>query len=211
MKRLVLPAAALAILAIGILVGMNGRSVMDSAQGVVRGSVASAPTATVGGRVIAAAAAQPISAPTSTPAPKPTATPAPPRDLVIEVTETDLTEQLQLLLVGQPLGATPIGDATIRSVWVTLRDGQMQVGGGASVGPLSAPFVVAGTITPDAAGRPSVTLTSAQVSGFAIPDAIRAGLGELLQQQIDQLFAQGTMRIRTVEIADGRMRITASP
>lgn len=204
MKRLGLPLAAVAILGVGILLGVNGRAWMDAARGT-----ASTPTATTAGRPNAVAAAAALQ--TATPTPRPTATPAPPRDLVLEFTEAELTEQLQVLLVGQPLGATPIGDATIRSVWVAFRDGEMQVGGGASVGPLSGPFVVTGRIAPNEAGRPILTLTSAQVSGFMIPDGIRAGLGDLLQQQLDQLFAQGTMRVRTIEMADGRMRITATP
>ncbi len=87
----------------------------------------------------------------------------------------------------------------------------MIVGGGASVGPLSAPFAVAGSIAPDAVGYPRVTLSAAQVAGFALPTPIVAGMGQMIQQQIDGVFAQQTVRVRSVDIANGRIRIVAFP
>lgn len=204
MNRLVLVVIALAILGLGILLGSNGRRVMDSAQGLV----GAAPTATATARP-----ATPTSAPTV--AAKPTATSQPvqaaaPRDFVIDLAEADLNQGLEAMLVGQPLGTTPLGDATIRSISVALRDGQMHISGGAQVGVLSAPFAMVGEIAPDSAGRPRVTMTGAQVAGFVMPPPVVNGLSNVLQQQVDQAFSQGTMRVTSVEIADGRIRIVAS-
>jgi hypothetical protein len=133
------------------------------------------------------------------------------RGVVIEVTEADLNAQLAQLLVGQSLGTTPIGDATVHSVTVTLRDGQIGVGGQAAVGPLGAPFSVTGRVAADATGRPRVAVTAAQVGGFGLPEPATTTIAALLQQQLDALFDQQTLRVRSVEIADGRLRIVAVP
>ncbi len=201
MNRLVLVVIGLAILGVGIVLGSKGRRVMDSAQGLV----GAAPTATATPRPA-----------TPTSAAKPTATSQPvqaaaPRDVVIELAEAELNQGLEAMLVGQPLGATPLGDATIRSISVALRDGQMYISGGAQVGALGAPFTVVGQLAPDTAGRPRVTLTGAQVAGFVMPPPVVNGLSSVLQQQIDQAFSMQTMRVTSVEIADGRIRIVASP
>lgn len=211
MNRLLLVVIALAILGVGILLGSNGRRVMESAQGLVGAAPAATATPRPATPVLAASGQ---AAPTA--APKPTATSQPvqaaaPRDFVIELAEADLNHGLEAMLVGQPLGTTPLGDATIRSISVALRDGQMYINGGAQIGALSAPFATAGQITPDSAGRPHVTLTGAQVAGFVMPPPVVTGLSNVLQQQIDQVFSQQTMRVSSVEIADGRIRIVASP
>ena len=208
MNRLLLVVIALAIFGVGLLLGSNGRAVMDMAQGLV----ATAPTPAAPSRP--AAPTTPTAAPVAA-APPSVLQPAPaqaaaPQDFVIEVAEAQLNEGLETMLVGQPLGTTPLGDATITTIAVALRDGQMYVGGGAAIGTVTAPFAVVGQIEPDAAGRPVVTLTAAQVAGFALPPPVVAGLGDVLQQQVDQLFAQQTMRVRSVEITDGRIRIVAT-
>ncbi len=193
----------LAGIAFGLLISSGCAAARDAL-----GMASATPTAT-------ARPATPTPAPTATPEPKPVAIAKPaqatlPRELTLEVTEAELNEGLETMLVGQPLGTTPLGDATIQSISVTLRDGQMQVNGGATVGALSAPFAVVGQIAPDAAGRPKVTLTWAQVAGFIMPPPVVTGLSNVLQQQIDQVFSQQTMRVTSVEIADGRIRIVAS-
>ena len=209
MNRLLLVGIALAIFGVGLLLGSNGRTVMDSAQGLVGAQ----PTASVTPRPtppVVAAAAPAVPTAASKPTVTPRTVPTPQRDFVFEVAEAELNEGLETMLVGQPLGMTPLGDATIRSISVALRDGQMWVGGAATVGALSAPFALTGQIAPDEAGRPRVTLTGAQVAGFFLPPPVVASLGTVLQQQVDQAFSQQTMRVTSVEIADGRIRIVAT-
>lgn len=159
--------------------------------------------------------ARPQAAPTSAPvAIPPTAPPAPAaapaaaaRDMVVEVSESELQAQLATMLVGRSLGSTPLGDATIQSVTVALQDRQVKVGGGARAGVLNAPFTAAGTITPDGNGRPLVRVNEATVGGVLLPDAARTALADSLQTQVDGLFADRAMKVRTIEIADGKMRV----
>ncbi|MDP8924067.1 MAG: hypothetical protein M3O34_14455 [Chloroflexota bacterium] len=207
MNRLLLTVIALVIFGAGLLVGTSGRTVMDSARGLVT----AAPTT---GAIFSATPPTPTTMPTvaaratvSQPTPAPTAAP---RDLVIEVAEAELNQGLEMMLVGQSLGTTPLGDATISSITVSLRDGQMYLGGGATIGAVTAPFTVVGQIAPDPTGRPLVTLTTARVATFVMPPPVVAGLGNILQGQIDQMFAQQAMRVRSVEITDGRIRIVAT-
>jgi hypothetical protein len=133
-----------------------------------------------------------------------------PHDVVMEVSESDLQSQLSTMLIGRSLGATPLGDATIQSVTVALRDRQVQVGGVARTGFLQAPFTAAGTIEPDADGRPMVSVREATVGGVTLPDAARLALADSLQSQVDSLFSDRRMRVRAIEIVDGTMRVVGT-
>src|SRR3954466_6569027 len=68
------------------------------------------------------------------------------RDVVLEMSESDLDAELGDRLVGQPLGTTPLGEAKIQSVAVQLRDRQVRLNGNALVGILRTPFALAGTV-----------------------------------------------------------------
>src|SRR5262245_13560763 len=136
MRPLLTVLVVVVILVIGATIGVLGRTWLDNQSQATRESTAPAP-ATV------------AIAPTAPPAPA--ATPAAPtvRDTVVEVSESELQTQLNTMLVGRSLGSTPLGDATIQSVTVALRDRQIHVGGAARAGALNAPFTAAGTIAPD--------------------------------------------------------------
>jgi hypothetical protein len=130
--------------------------------------------------------------------------------MVMEVTEDELQSQLTTMLVGKSLGTTPLGDATIQTVSVALRDRQVQVSGAARAGFLNAPFTAAGTVVPDAGGRARVTVDEATVGGVNLPDGTRAALADLLQTEVDGMFADQSMRVRTIEIANGKMRLVGT-
>jgi hypothetical protein len=200
------------VLVTGVAIGILGRSWLDGQQardqdrrepaapGVVATSVptlVSAPTTTPPARAVFRPPIVPASAPSA-------------RDLVLEVSEGDLQTQLSSMLVGQSLGTTPLGDATIQSVTVALRDSQVRVGGAARAGFLNAPFTAAGTVAPDGNGRPLVRVDEAAVGGVLLPDAARAALADSLQTQVDGLFADRAMKVRTIDIADGKMRVVGT-
>jgi len=185
------------ILVIGATIGVLGRSWLDNQP-----QTASGPTPAP----ISAPAAVALTAP-----PPPTSAPAASaRDTVVEVSESELQAQLNTLLVGRSLGSTPLGDATVQSVTVALRDRKINVGGTAKAGVLNAPFTAVGTITPDGNGRPLVRIDEATVSGVALPEAARKALADPLQTQVDGLFADRAMKVRTIEIADGKMRLVGT-
>ena len=178
------------VLVLGTAIGVLGRIWMDGQP-----QTAAAPTSVPPPVVIA-----PTAPPASTVAP--TA-----RDTVIEVTESELQSQLNRMLVGRSLGSTPLGDATIQSTTVALRDRQIKVSGTAKAGVLNAPFTAAGVVTPDGNGRPVARVEEATVGGVAVPEPARAALADSLQTQMDTLFAGRGIKVRSIEIADGKMRL----
>ena len=75
---------------------------------------------------------------------------------------------------------------------------------------LNAPFTAAGTVTPDGNGRPLVRVNEATVGGVALPDTARTAMADSLQKQVDGLFANRAMKVRAIEIADGKMRVVGT-
>jgi hypothetical protein len=132
------------------------------------------------------------------------------RDVVMEVSESDLDQQFGSMLVGQSLGKTPLGDATVQSVAVKLRDRQVRLDGNAQVGFMRAPFIVTGTVAPTATGRPLVSVSEASVGGVLLPESARSALAESVQTQVDKMFDDGNVKVRTIDIADGRMRVVGT-
>ena len=195
----------LVVLAVGATIGVLGRAWLDGQSQAAREPAAPVTAAT---STPAAVAVVPTAAPP--PAPATSAPAASARDMVVEVSEGELQAQLDTMLVGRSLGATPLGDATIQSATVALRDRQIRVGGAARAGFLNAPFEAAGTIVPDGNGRPLVRIDEATVGGVALPDAARAALADPLQTQVDALFADRAMKVQSVEIADGKMRLVGT-
>jgi hypothetical protein len=190
------------VLATGATIGVLGRAWLDDQSQGAPGPAAPVAVATSAPAAVALAPTAPPP-PTSAPA-------ASARDTVVEVSESELQAQLNTMLVGRSLGSTPLGDATVQSVTVALRDRQIKVGGSARAGVLNAPFTAAGTITPDGNGRPLVRIDEAMVSGVALPEAARAALADPLQTQVDGLFADRAMKVQTIEIADGKMRLVGT-
>jgi hypothetical protein len=202
------------ILGLGIAIGLGARTVLDWTANPAPETLTSAPAAgqTPALPIQAAAAPQPGAPPTSAP---PTAAPAPTptaqsRDVVVEVTESQLQTQLSGMLVGQSLGSTPLGEATVQTVNVELRDSLIRVGGGAKAGFLQAPFLAAGTVAPNGEGRPVVTVSQASVGGVDLPEGARNALADSLQTRVDDLFADRSVKIRTIVIADGKMRVVGT-
>ena len=209
MRRLVVALAALAIV-VGIGVALSARSIIGTPSATPEAvNAVPTPAPTV---VAAVPPTQPVP-PVATVPPTaiPTAIPTPAnQEVVLEVSEADLNDQFSRSLVGQPLGKTPLGDARVQSVAIQLRDRRVRLDGNAAVGFLQAPFIVIGTVAPNGAGRPIVTVNEATVAGAALPDAARDALAESFQLQVDEMFLQRDVKIRTIDIADGKMRVVGT-
>ena len=126
-------------------------------------------------------------------------------DTVIEIGEAELSERFSERYVGRSLGQTPLGSPTIERVQVELRSGRIETSGSARVVGASVPFTSQMTAAPDSAGRVKVTVTDARAGGLPLPDAARAELEADLQTEIDRLLARQPMRVRSIEIEDGRL------
>ncbi|HUR03725.1 MAG TPA: hypothetical protein VM347_14370 [Nonomuraea sp.] len=202
------------VLILIVLVGLwllIGRPTSENQQaGRPNTSGAAPPTNIPTSAPTSVAAAQPTLRPTTPPTAAPTPTPVS-RDVVTEVTEAELQDELTRMLVGKSLGTTPLGGATVQTVSVTLRNGRIRVAGDARAGFLSAPFTAAGTVTPDPAGRPKVQIEEATVGGVGLPEGTRAALADLLQTQVDGMFADPSLTVRSIDIADGKMRVVRTP
>lgn len=200
------------ILVLGIGVGLGARAVLDwrasvPATTTASGGVTVGPTLTPPNQ---AAAAPPQAQAAQTPTRPPlTAAPAP-RDVVVEVSESQLETQLNGLLVGQSLGNTPLGNATVQTVTVQLRDSLIRVGGSAKAGFLQAPFLASGTVAPNSEGRPVVKVSQASVGGVDLPEPARTALAASLQTRVDELLGDQSVKIRTIDIADGKMRVVGT-
>jgi hypothetical protein len=67
------------------------------------------------------------------------------------------------------------------------------------------------TIEPDGGGRPRVKVSQASVGGVDLPEAMRAALAETLQERVNEFLGDRSVRIRTIDIANGRMRVVGTP
>jgi hypothetical protein len=203
MRGLFGAAGLIVILAVGIVIGVVSRPLADERSG--RTPVPTVPV---------------TSKPTSAPAtpirvqqevlPRPIARPAP-RDVTLEVTERELADELNARLAGRSLGATPLGDATAETFTATLRGGRVEIGGNARVGLFGAPFLIVGDIRASDGGRPVVRVSDARVGGVPMPEPSRSSIERTIQTEIDQQLVRQPVHVRTVEIGNGRLRMTGAP
>jgi len=61
-----------------------------------------------------------------------------------------------------------------------------------------------------AAGHPMVTVTQATVGGVVLPDTARDALAQSVQTQVDGMFSERDVKVRTIDIADGKMRVVGT-
>jgi hypothetical protein len=203
MRGLFGAAGLMGVLAIGIVIGMASRPLPDERSEPT--PVATAP-ATSKPTLIPAT---PIRAQQDVVL-RPTARPAP-RDVTLEVTESELADELNARLAGRSLGATPLGDATAETFTATLRGGRVEIGGNARVGLFGAPFLIVGDIRASDRGRPVVRVSDARVGGVPMPEPSRSSIEQTIQTEIDQQLVRQPVHVRTVEIGDGRLRMTGAP
>jgi hypothetical protein len=213
MRNSLLTAMIIAVV-VGLGVGFFARSFVGDSRVAIAPTLEPATPAPTPARIATATPSSTASgvrpnAPTPAPTAPVAAAPAS-RDVVMEVSEADLDQQFASKLVGQSLGKTPLGDATVQSVAVQLRDKQVKLDGNANVGFLRAPFSVIGTVTPNAAGKPMVSVSQAMVGGVVLPDTARDALAESVQTQVDSMFDGRDVKVQTIDIADGKMRIVGT-
>ena len=132
-------------------------------------------------------------------------------EVSVEITEAELTQRLSQQLVGRSLGQTPLGAASIERLETSLRSGRAEVNGNARLGGASVLYTSQLIAAPDAAGRVQVSLVDAKVGGVPVPESARDDLESVMQSEVNRLLATQPMRVRSIEIGDGRMRIIGSP
>ena len=131
-------------------------------------------------------------------------------DQTVEITQDELTNQLNQQLAGRPLGATPVGQATMRKVAVQLTDGQLQVSGDAEVGGTSVPVTMTGT-TDAENGRALVTVTEVKAAGVPLPASARDAVQQAIQSQVDADVARMHLRVKSVTVSPGKLVVKGTP
>ncbi|MDP8924401.1 MAG: hypothetical protein M3O34_16205 [Chloroflexota bacterium] len=125
-------------------------------------------------------------------------------EAVVELAETFLTERVNAVLVGRPLAETPFGTAMVSYLSVQLADGGVTMTGEAQAGFVRLPIATSGTVDV-ADGRSVVRLGDVSVGGVVVPEPVRQGMEQVLQQEVDRAVAQERFRARTIVIEQGKL------
>jgi hypothetical protein len=130
-------------------------------------------------------------------------------DLSVEITEAELTEVLSQRLVGQPLGTTPFGPATLKRIDVQLDNGYVQASGDAQVAAATVPveLTASGTVRD---GRAVITIDDLRAAGLTLPQSTRDSFQRTVQAQLDAEVERRQLRVTGWSIAGGKLVLTGS-
>lgn len=140
--------------------------------------------------------------------PAPTAAPRQGQQSV-DITEEDLNARLNSRMAGQQIGQTPLGPATLQRLSTQLRDGQLTASGDASVAGTTIPVSLSGNVKVQGE-RPVVIVDEVRSAGVPMPSATRDSVQAALQTQLDAEVQRLGVRVSSVTIANGVMRLVGS-
>ncbi|GAC1315373.1 MAG: hypothetical protein NVSMB2_06800 [Chloroflexota bacterium] len=127
----------------------------------------------------------------------------------VEISEDDLNARLNSRMAGQQIGQTPLGPATLQRITTQLRNGQLTATGDASVASTTVPVSVSGNIKVQGE-RPVVVVDDVRSAGVPMPSATRDSVQSALQTQLDAEVQRLGVRVSSVTIADGVLRLVGS-
>jgi DUF2993 family protein len=127
----------------------------------------------------------------------------------IQITETELNQELSQQLVGQPLGSTPLGMATLTRISTRLADGHLQADGDARAGSASVPVSLRASGTAND-GRAVLLVDEMRAAGVPLPAAARDSVQQSIQRQIDRQVDQMQLRVSSISIGDGKLTLVGS-
>ena len=125
-------------------------------------------------------------------------------DETVKITQADLNGQLKPQLLGQSLGTTPLGQATLRDIALQLTNGQMLANGQADVGGRTVPVTMTATSGAEN-GRAMVTVTDLRAAGVPLPGSTRDSLQQAIQSRVDAQVARLNLRVKGVSIVEGAL------
>ena len=130
-------------------------------------------------------------------------------DRTVEISQADLSSQLNQQMAGQSLGTTPMGPATLKQVNVELAGGEMHANGQAEVAGNTVPVTM--NATPDAEnGHASVNVTDLRAAGVPLPASACDSVQRAIQSQVDAQVAQMNLTVKSVSVEDGKLVIIGS-
>ncbi len=134
---------------------------------------------------------------------------AQPTGMTFEVDDAVLTAQLNTWVAGRSLGETPLGTATAQELAVQLREDQVIITGTAQAGRLRLPVELAATAAVQS-GHVQVHLRGAQLGGVSVPEQVRRGFEQRLQDQVDQTLRSYPVSVQSVRIGQGKLTIVGT-
>jgi DUF2993 family protein len=143
---------------------------------------------------------------------QPGATPAAakPGEETVQITESELSQRLQQQVVGQALGTTPMGPATLTRINSTrLSDGHLQADGDARVASTTVPVSLSASASAKD-GRAVVSVDDLRAGGVPLPASARDSVQQALQTDVDQQIDQLQLRVTSLTIGDGKLTLVGS-
>lgn len=132
-----------------------------------------------------------------------------PDEQSVQITESELNQVLTERMVGQSLGGTPLGAATLKRIATRLQDGRLECDGDADVGSTSVPVSLTASSTAKD-GRAIVNVEELRAAGIPLPSSARDAAQQALQTEVDQEVARLNLRVTSVAIADGKLTLTGT-
>ncbi|HEY3060494.1 MAG TPA: hypothetical protein VGL99_16170 [Chloroflexota bacterium] len=127
-------------------------------------------------------------------------------EVSFELTQAQLSDRMRQQLVGQSLGETPLGKATLTRLSCELKPNQLIANGDADVGGTSVPVSMTGHVDMQS-NRPVVIINDARAAGVPLPEASRESIRKSFQDQVDQEIARLQMRVTSVTITQGKLLV----
>ena len=133
-----------------------------------------------------------------------------PGQQTVQITESELSQRLQQQVVGQSLGSTPLGPATLTRISSTrLTDGHLQADGDARVASATVPVSLSASATAKD-GRAVVSVDDLRAGGVPLPATARDSVQQALQTEVDQQVDQLQLRVTSLTIGDGKLTLVGS-
>jgi hypothetical protein len=130
-------------------------------------------------------------------------------ETTVEVTETALNDQLKASLVGQSLGSTPLGEATITDVKVTINEGYLLISGTAKNGFLTPPFQAKSTLNL-VDNKAKLSISELTLNGVTLPRVITDQLEGTLQSKVDALIGAYNFKLKSITLVQGKIVIVGT-
>src|SRR5438552_12508021 len=145
---------------------------------------------------------------TSAPAAEATAQPRA-GEQTIQITEADLNQRLSQKLVGQPIGSTPLGTATLESITTQLTRGHLLANGNAKVAATTVPvsMTASGRVSD---GRAIVVVDDLKAAGMSLPASTRQSVQQTLQAQVDDAVGRRQIKVSAIAIDGGKLTLTGT-
>jgi LmeA-like phospholipid-binding len=127
----------------------------------------------------------------------------------IQITEADLNQRLSQRLVGQPIGSTPLGTATLESITTQLTGGHVIANGDAKVATTTVPvsMTASGSVS---GGRAIVVVDDLKAAGMSLPASTRQSVQQTLQAQLDDAIGRQQMKVSAISIDGGKLTLTGT-